>query len=154
MLEELTPTGSSRGSKKQQKDGRPEAFPLTSLREINILSSLHHPDIAELQDVCSSIDGGILVEIVLGHPLFQGRRNWHRRRRRRARLRSTDASRLEFSSLPNAKGIELSAGAEINCRPCSRAATPPLVQSASPKIASSRASRLSTSRSDLLPKRS
>lgn len=46
--------------KKQQKDGRPEAFPVTSLREINILTSLRHPNIIGLQEVCLSGGKGIL----------------------------------------------------------------------------------------------
>ena len=46
--------------KKQKKDGRPEAFPLTSLREINILTSLRHPNIVGLQEVCLSRGRGIL----------------------------------------------------------------------------------------------
>lgn len=46
--------------KKQGKNNQPESFPLTSLREIQILSSLHHPNIVGLQEVCLTKSRGIL----------------------------------------------------------------------------------------------
>ncbi|KAL7147377.1 hypothetical protein ABFS83_06G103700 [Erythranthe nasuta] len=64
-------TGETVALKKVKMDAEKEGFPLTSLREINILLSLHHPSIVDFKEVVvgSKIDNVYMVMEYMEHDL-------------------------------------------------------------------------------------